>query len=276
MPRTPRLLGSLALVAALAAACGGDDDAQLTEDEQAFADELSASLSDEDGSSYSDVEADCVAETIMGEIGEEPFDEAGVTPEDIADAPEDADSPGMILGAGAITSAQADAILDGWSECSDIESTFVAGIGEEIDVDEDAQACAEDDLRDQGLIVDGYKQILTEEVNDPSAETVSEILSVLDECGVDTTGLVADGDATSGSALVDAIAASLASSGELTEDQAQCLAQEIVDEVGEEELLAGAASGDFSQAPPELQTAVTDAIVNAAATCDVPASALAN
>lgn len=288
MPKTPRLALSVTLVALLAAACGGGDDsagtaddessttttaqaAELTSEEKAYADEFALSLREGSGATFERAEADCMATALMSEIGVGPFEEAGVTPQDVADAPDGADSPGRLLGDGAVTDAQADAILDGWDDCTDVDAAFVANMATELGIEDDEKklGCVERELRGGDLVREGYRQTLTDSSGEPSGDVLSGLLGVMDVCGISMGG----GEST-GRILVDSIAESLAAGGHITEDQAQCLAKGIVDQVGQDDLLSGAKKGDFSDAPPELQAKVASAVVSSAEACGIPASAL--
>ena len=70
-----------------------------------------------------------------------------------------------------------------------------------------------------------------------------------------------------------AIAESLAADGSLTEEQAQCLAEGVVDEIGEDRMGELFATGAFDDLGAEAQDEVTGALLQAAAACDVPLSA---
>jgi hypothetical protein len=75
-------------------------------------------------------------------------------------------------------------------------------------------------------------------------------------------------------AIRDAIAASFSAGGAVTEEQAQCLAQSIVDSMGLQALNDVGAGADFSNASPEVQQQLVEAVSDAAAACDVPLSQL--
>ena len=75
-------------------------------------------------------------------------------------------------------------------------------------------------------------------------------------------------------AIRDAIAASFSAGGAVTEEQAQCLAQSIVDSMGLRALNDVGAGADFSNASPEVQQQLVEAVSDAAAACDVPVSQL--
>jgi hypothetical protein len=120
------LARSFAAVALLAgAACGGDDGGT----QQAYADAWAATLTDDDnGFSVTEDEAECMSTAMMDELGAELFEKAEVEPADIRG---DSDSPGEVLGAGVISDAQADAILDEWEGCADLASSLAeAAVGE--------------------------------------------------------------------------------------------------------------------------------------------------
>lgn len=260
MRRTRQIL-ALAAVSILLVACGSDSDDGLTSEEQTYADALAKDLADnEDGIGVDKDEADCMGEAVMVELGVEPFKKAKVEPDDLAGD----ETPGQLLGDGAVSKTQATAIVDAWQDCADIAAAFAAGAKEQFDADADAVACIEDGLREGSLLRDYLVVSFTDaEEPDPSEPPLSKLIGVVIDC-------TADGEGGSGGALVDSIAASLAEAGGITEEQARCVAQAVVDEVGVEALLEGGADGDFSTASPELQQQVVASITAAAQTCGVP------
>lgn len=277
MRRTP-LVCMIAVLALLgAAACGGDDDegggggggedVSLSSDEQAFADGWAETLTDEeDGFTFTDVEAQCMGEAIMAEVGTEPFDEAEIEPGDLA-ADDSADSPGELLGDGAITDAQAEAILDTWDGCADLNSAFVDLLAVEAELDESAQECVEDGLEGEDLVREGFKASLTSEDSQPSEEVTTALVTLMGNC--------AGGEDGSGGLIVDGIAEQLAQGGVLDEEQAQCVAQEMVDAIGVDRLVElGVAGGEFETADAEIQQEMAAAVLGAAEACDVPLSSL--
>lgn len=273
--RARRLTASLLALTLLGAAACGDDggDDELTTEEQAYADAWARSLTDEeDGFSVSDEDADCMAAALMAEVGAGPFEEAGVEPADIGDGEQgegDDDSPGELLGAGVITEAQADAILDVWEGCTDLGATLAAAAVGEFDLDEEAEACVADGLREDDLAREGLKPSFTSDDDEPPSEVLTAMVELIDECAGEADG----GDGSS--VIVDGIASSLAADGTLTEEQAQCVAQEMVDVIGLERLMElGAGGGDLETADPAVQQEVASAVLGAAEACDIPLSAL--
>jgi hypothetical protein len=96
----------------------------------------------------------------------------------------------------------------------------------------------------------------------PEADTVQALLALLDECGKGT-----------GNPVVGAIAEELAANGSITTEQAECLAQGVVDGIGAERMGELFATGGFDDLPPEAQDEVTGALLRAAGDCEVPLSA---
>jgi hypothetical protein len=142
----------------------------------------------------------------------------------------------------------------------------------DVEDDDDKVQCLDEAVRESDLIREGYRQTLTDDTGEPGGEVLTALLDIVDGCGIGIDGAAAG----EGGILVDAIAQSMGADGSLTEEQAQCMAQHVVDEVGRERLLdAFAQNGDFEDTPPEVQNAVTKAVINAADSCGVPASALA-
>ncbi len=274
MPEPLRGARLVLLVAAcvLAAACGGDDDAGsggdgdggggLSAEEQELADAWSLTLQDEDdGFAVGQDDADCMGAAIMLEVGVEPFEEADVTADDIGDD-EGQNSPGEVLGAGVISEAQADAVLDAWEECVDLAQMLAESASTEFDLDEDGVACFADGLGEGELARDVLRPSFTSDSDDPPEEALGSIVALLDSCG--------DGE---GGLLVDSIAEELAADGSMCEDVAGCFAQAVYDDLGFDRLAELSASGDFEDADPEAQSEITGALIAAAGACDVPVSA---
>jgi hypothetical protein len=277
MRRTTRAVLLLAL-ALLGAACGGDDDptadsgggdarpdTELTTEEQAYADAFAEDfVDDEDGLGVSAQDAQCLATVLMAELGTEPFDEAQVTPEDVAGD----ETPGQLLGEGAVTAAEAGAIYTGWEECVDLNTAFADSFQAEYQTDDATRECFRAGMADDDLLRDYMVASFTSgEELVPSEPPLKELVSLIARCTASDTG-------GSGGALVDSIAESLAADGSVTDEQAQCLAQSIVDTIGADKLLEGAGHGDLAKASPEVQQAVVEAITGAAAACGVPLSQL--
>lgn len=262
--RRTTAIALFALFAVAGAACGGDGEAGLSKEEQAYADAFAEDLADStDGLGVSPKQGDCMGAAIMEELGTEPFEEAEVTPKDLAGS----DTPGQLLGEGTVSTEQAEAIYDAWGDCADLTAVFADSIAAEYEGDAAARTCLSEGLAEDDLMREFMVESFTSgEEPDPATSPLKDLVTLITRC-------TASGDG-SGGALVDSIAQSLAEGGTLTDDEAQCLAQSIVDTVGAEELLAGVADGDFSQATPEMQQAIVQSITGAAAACNVPLSKL--
>ena len=263
------LVGLLALVAACADEGDGsardDEGAEteaLTADEQAYADAFAETLVDDtNGLSVDPDEADCMAEAIMAELGVDPFEEADVAPEDIE--PANDSSPGELLGDGAVTQEQARSIIDVWgADCVDLVEVLVASAGSDFGLDEEGADCFADGLAEGGLAEGLLAGSFTNADGTPDQETIDALLRLLDTCGEGT-----------GNTTVGAIAEELAADGSLTQAQAECLAQGIVDQIGVERISELFAAGAFEDLGPDAQSEVTGALLQAADTCDVPLSA---
>lgn len=259
----------LTLLAVVVAACGGGGsskgaDAELDKEEQAYADAFADDLADStDGLGVSAEQGDCMGTVIMAELGTAPFEEADISPEDLAGE----ETPGQLLGDGAVSDEQAGSIYDAWADCGDMTALFAKSIASEYEGDADVTECLEDGLREDDLMRSFMVDSFTNgEEPDPGTAPLKDLIALVTRCTASADG--------SGGALVDSIADSLAESGTLTDDEAQCLAQSIVDTVGAEELMAGVGDGDFSQASPELQQAIVESITGAASACNVPLSKL--
>ena len=263
MRRTLLLLLALAAPAALLAACGDDDDSGGG-DEDAYRAAWVTNLTDsEDGLQVEREDAECMAQALVDELGTEAFVDADVTPEEVAEG----DSPGELLGDGVIPEEDARAVLDGWDDCTDVGRLLAEGAQEDFGLDADGVTCLAEGLDERGIAADLLVVSFTSSgEGGPEDETVLRDFTLLvDECSA------GDGE---GGALVDAFASSLVSDGNITEEQAQCLAQHTVDTIGRERLLElSLEDGEFSDAPADVQGEVTQALIAAAVECDVPVSA---
>jgi hypothetical protein len=266
MRRTPwpRLLVALGALLGLVAACSGDDG--LSAEEQAYADAIAADLIDEDGGmGVTEEEADCMSAAIMGELGVEPFEAAEVEPEDLGD--DDDETPGQLLGDGAVSEEQAGAIYAEWEGCADLPAAFAASAATQFDADDEAVECLEEGLR-EGDALESYviESFTSAEEPDPTSPGLGELITLITECTADSGG--------AGGALVSSIADSLAEDGRLSQEQATCVAQDVVDAVGADALIEGGMAESFESASPELQQQVVAALMAAAEACDVPLAQL--
>lgn len=268
-----RLFVTLLLLIAVAA-CGDDGGSGGSEEglsarEQAYADAWARSLTDEEaGFSVSDEDADCMGTAIMAELGVEPFVGAEVQPADIGDGEGgDDDSPGELLGAGTVSDEQADAILDAWEGCTDIAASLAQAAVGEFDLDDDGQACVADGLREDDLARKGLKPSFTSDNDEPPAEVISTLVELIDECS--------GGEGEGNGVIIDGIAKELAADGTLTQEQARCVAEQMVDTIGLDRLVElGAGDTSLDEADPEVQQEVAGAILAAADACGVPLSQL--
>lgn len=193
MPRRRPLLVLLIAMTTVVAACsddktstagGGDPaDIELTAAEQELADAFAASFADEvDGFGVTAEEGDCLAAVLMDELGADPFDEAGVTPEDL----DGADTPGALLGEGAVSEDQADAIYTRWEDCVDLNAAFADGFEREYETDAATRECFQSGL-EEGDLLREYVIIsfTSSEELDPSQPPLSDLISLISTC---TTG----------------------------------------------------------------------------------------
>ena len=248
---------------------GGGDDGYaggLSDEEQTYADAWAETLSDGDADDvqFSDEEATCLGEAVMAELGVEPFDEAGVEADEINRDGEEDDSPGEVLGAGVVSDSQADAILDAWTECADLAAALAGSLATEFDLDDEARECVAQGIEEEDLARDGYRVSFTSDDDTPPDDVLQELLAVVEGCG---------GTAVS-DALTASIADALSADGTLTPAQATCLAQAVVEDLGADRLLALSGSGDFEDAPADVQAELGQALAGAAGVCDVPLDAL--
>ncbi|MGH9084699.1 MAG: hypothetical protein ACRDYW_04550 [Acidimicrobiales bacterium] len=244
-------------------ACSGGGDRELSDAEAVYA---AAFAEDFANSGYGivvdDDEARCMSDAIMAEVGVEPFEDAEVGPDEL-----DGAAGRELLSGGAISAAQARDIYATWDDCADMPRAFAAGAGKQFDADDEAVACLEEGLRDDDALEQYVVESFTGGVEpDPAAPGVSAILELISEC-------TARGSGTSG-AIVSSIERSLIESGRLTEEQAHCVAESVVDDVGAEALLQGGVSESFESASPQLDAQVVQAMTDAAEACDVPLAQL--
>lgn len=276
MPRRRSLLVLLVASVVLAPACsddsstadGGDGDdgaVELTAAEQELADAFAGEFADEeDGLGVTADEGACMARVLMAELGAAPFEEAGVTAADLGGD----ETPGQLLGEGAVNQAQADAIYTGWEGCADLVTAFADSFQAGYEADDATRACFQSGLEEDDLLREYVIASFTKD-EELSAEEppLSAVISLIATC-------TSSGGDASTDVLVDSIASSLAASGSVTADEARCLAESILETVGADALRQSADDGDFSDATPEVQQAIVDALATAATTCDVPLSKL--
>ncbi len=257
------------IVVALVAAGCSSESGGLSDDEQQFADAWASTIEDDEhGFGAEPDDAACMGDAIMAELGAGPFEDAGVSPDDIGDS-DDTDSPGKVLGGGVVSDDQTDAILDTWEECVDLPALLAAASASDFDLDEDAEACVADGLAEDDLGRELLRPSFTEDDDTPEEDLLVGFVDLVDTCGGGADGSGADG----GGVLVDEIAASLVG-GEISEDEARCLAEAVIDDVGLARLVEITAGGDFNNAAPEDQQELAQALLAAAGACDVPLSAL--
>lgn len=257
--RTLRVVTTAIVSVLLLTACGGGDDGgALSEEEQRFATAFARDLADaDDGLAVDSEGGQCIGEAIMRELGTDPFHEAKVTPQDLSGS----ESPGELLGKGRVSDDQADAIADAWNDCVDLPAVFASEGADQFGLDEAGVRCFEDQLRSSGVL-DGYLTVsFTSDDPADGREVLNEIVGLVQECTASDDG--------QGGVLVDSIAASLAQDGTLDVEQATCVAQHLVDDLGADKLSAGVDEED-----PAVQEEFAQALLDAADDCGVDPSLL--
>jgi hypothetical protein len=240
-------------------ACGGGDQG-LNAAEQRYADAFARDLADgDDGLTFDDEGGRCVGEAIMRELGTRPFLEAKVQPDDLAGD----ETPGQLLGSGKVSEAQAEVIAAKWNHCVDLPKAFAKQAATQFGLDRAGISCFEGQLR-KSKVLDQYLVVSF------TSDEGSDLQSVLDQL----VRLVQTCSATKGAGgvLVDSIAASLAQTRGLEVDQARCIAQHVVDQVGADQLVGLGKGGSLAAAPQEVQEQVAGAIIDAARACGVDLS----
>lgn len=261
MLRRPALaLLALAVPVALFAACGDDDDGGGSSADQELVDAWVVNLSsaDEDGSlAVPEEDAECMAAALVDGLGADVFDEADVTAEDI----EEGASPGELLGDGAVSEDDARSILDDWTGCTDLDRLLAETTSGGLGLDDDQVDCLAEALGEEGdIAVEALLPSFTTESGEPPQDVLSRFTILADECS---------------GALVDSIAESLASGQDLTDEQARCLAEHVIDTIGRDRLVdQSLASGEFEDATPEFQQEMEAALLSGADACGVPVSSV--
>jgi hypothetical protein len=264
--RAPRALLAVSLFLAVLvgslAACGDDGGggSGLSTSEQTYADALAKDLqsSKDGGFAVSEGDAECMATAVLATIGAAPFEDAGVEPEDLAGD----ESPGELLGKGAISDEAAGSIASAWADCTDLATAFASAARDDFDLDDDGVTCFADGLRGTGTLDAFVVQSFTAADDDPQGEVLTKLVSLVNACSAGENG--------TGGLLVESIATSLEKGSGLSADEATCVAQHAVDSVGPERLIELTAEGDGPEAEQAAQRELAAAVVEAAKACNVP------
>jgi hypothetical protein len=245
-------VGPLGLVA-----CGGDG---RSASEQRYVDALADDLqsSKDGGFAVQPEDAECMSEAVLDTIGAKPFEDAGVQPKDLAGD----DSPGELLGKGAVSDAQAKTIADAWADCTDLATAFATAAKDDFELDAKGVECFADGLRGTDTLDAFVEQSFTAAEEDPASDTLQELVKLVGTCSTGEDGI--------GGPFVESIARSLQEQNGLDAEDATCIAQHVVDTVGPDRLVELTATGDFESAPADAQNELATAIVSAAQACDVP------
>jgi len=256
-----RCLLTLVTVPALALVACADESSGLSDEEQEYADAFAASIEDdEDGFGADPDDAQCMGDAVMEELGVEPFDEADVAPDDIGG--EDSSSPGEVLGEGVVTDEQASAVLDGWESCVGDLSEFMATSvrsEEEFDLDADDEACLADGLDEDGLARDILRSSFTSAEELPDQRAFTAFFVLINDCARDDDGV---------GLFERQLADNIEGDGDVTPEQADCVASAIVEDMGEDAFLAFLSASD--QGESEHAEAFQQAYGAAAEACGVP------
>ena len=254
------LLILLTLPALALGACA--DEAELSDEEQEYADAFAASIEDdEDGFGAEPDDAQCMGDAVMEELGVEPFEEADVTADDIGG--EDTSSPGELLGEGAVTDEQAEAILDDWEGCVDDLAEFMAtsaGGEEDFDLDADGETCLADGLDEDGLVRDILRASFTSAEDVPDDEAFLAFFVLINDCARDDDGV---------GLFERQLAESIAQDGTVTPEQAECVVSAVVEDMGEEAFLEYLSAGDDADSSAHAE-GFQQAYIGAAEPCGVP------
>ncbi len=154
---TKRFLAALAAGTLLFAACGDDDDGGGSSAESnEYSEALAAQLSSEEDLPLEGEQVDCLAAEFIDAVGgPSALEDAGVTPEDIADS-EDVSELGLDLG-----EEEAEELASSFGDC-DISLTelIISQAGD--DIPDEVRDCVEDNL-DEDALADFFAQTIIDE-----------------------------------------------------------------------------------------------------------------
>jgi hypothetical protein len=157
---------SILLVAAGVAGCG--DDGGSDADAQPFIDAFATSLQDEEGAGATDEQADCIAEQAIDTIGVDTLEEAGVTPEDVAEG----DGPEEFVD---LSEGDAREIAEAFVDCDfDFAAAFTGP-----DASDELVACVDDNLDEDAIVEALTLQFLGDE--EAAGEASTEMFATFEE-----------------------------------------------------------------------------------------------
>jgi hypothetical protein len=263
MRKRPSPLAAVVIVAAvLVAGCGGGS-SKLSPLAQKYADSFAKHLSDKTESfGATPTQATCMGEAIMRELGTKPFVTKKVTPADV----DTGKSPGELLGAGVVTQKQAAAITKRWDGCVDLPKVLANQLTPQFTLSATSKACLEKALG-KGDVATRYLEVsFTGSDVKASASVLSDMFGLVQTCTSDASH--------KGGYFVDTMSASLAEGGKLTAEQAECVAQHVVDAVGVPKLAQVSSAGSSGTVSKALAAEFNKAVLEAGTTCGVPASLL--
>lgn len=182
------MLGVAALLGFATLACGGDDDDAADDG----TDETSDSGNEGDGQAYVDAIMEtgvddetltedqnrCFAEAVVTGLGVEAFEEAGVTPDDIRENPDDSPSD---LGL-EFSEEQADGFWDAANECVDVRELFLESMSQGQELTDEQKACLAEGL-DEEFIKTIFLASFTEDAESFDEETTNRLAEVMGACG---------------------------------------------------------------------------------------------
>ncbi|HEX5615344.1 MAG TPA: hypothetical protein VFZ83_09340 [Acidimicrobiia bacterium] len=234
-------------------ACGGDDDSRATTDApttttapdataqpyvDALADEL-AEPTDEGDIALTGAESECLAVAIVDAADADFLDEEGISPYEFAAADSLSD---VDVAVDADTRA---ALETAAVECTDMGRLLAAGFAEEVEFDAGCLAEQVDEEAFAPIFVDQI--VLGDDAEEPDDAELARLVfeSADDAC------------------LEDLFVQSIASAGEITDAQADCIAGELDDGVAREAFLAFADDAEPSAATTAALEDAVEACVGA-------------
>jgi hypothetical protein len=185
-------------------------------------------------------------------------------------------SPGELLGDGEVSDAEATAVIDAWHDCTDLAEALAASIAAGEDIDDEGLACIAEALDDDTIDLILIPAFTTESGEPEDEDAAGELVSAVEACasGSDEGGDDGGDDGTTDfggdpeAALIEGLSRAMSADGTFTEEEAQCVAEGIVSEVGVDEMLEmGFDPTNPDAVSPELQEALGAALLAAAEDC---------
>jgi hypothetical protein len=251
------VLISVVLAVGLLASCGSSEK-KVSAKAKPYAAAYAKQFSDkEKGVGLTKKQGTCVGDAIMKVLGAEPFTKAKVKPSEIGGT----QTTGQLLGKYAPSDKDAEEIADGWQECVDLPKLLATQLAPQFKLSTKARTCLQDDMDKGDLAKRQIEASFTKPSKTESAKVITDLYELVQSC----TAVKGKGGY-----FVDSMTASLTSSGKVTADQAKCVAQSVVDELGTKKLAEISVTGAQGSASTSLQNAFATAVQKAGKACNIP------